>query len=101
MKNSTTFVYSGLSKVFLILSIVALLFCIGSFYIDVYRFAVVGAIFEFLWLPVMALLALLPLVAILCWVREKFSFRSLFLYAFLVSFITWMIILQRTGSIRC
>jgi hypothetical protein len=46
---------------------------------DIYRSAIVGALFEILWLPMIVMLLVLPVIAVYFLVKEKFSFRSLHL----------------------
>ncbi len=72
------------SKIVLILSI----FTSGFWYlgqnIDVYRFVLVGAIFEILWLPMLAMLFFLPIISLILLVKEKFNIKSLYLYSILI-----------------
>jgi len=81
MKNST------LSKVVFLLSIIIFVFWTLGQIIDVYRYDVVGAIFEFLWLFMLLGLFGLPILAIVFLIKEKFSFRSLYLYTLIISVI--------------
>jgi ABC-type transport system involved in cytochrome c biogenesis permease subunit len=67
-------------------------FWILSQLVNVYRFAVVGALFEILWLPMFALLYALPVVSFIFLIRDKFRFRSLYLYSFLINLITLLFI---------
>jgi hypothetical protein len=72
------------SKVVFILSIIVSVFWVMGQSFNVYYFAVVGAIFEILWLPMIALLIILPIVSLIYLVKEKFNLKSLFLYSFLI-----------------
>jgi hypothetical protein len=72
------------SKIVFILSVIVSLFWIFGQIINVYHFALVGAIFEMLWFPVVAMTAVLPIVSIIFLIKEKFSFRSLYLYSFFI-----------------
>ena len=53
--------------------------------IDIYRFAALGAIYELLWLPFLALLFGLPVISLVSWAKGKFKISSLYLYSFLLS----------------
>jgi hypothetical protein len=55
---------------------------------SVYQNAVVGAIYELLWLPMIILLVALPVVSALQWIRQKFSLRSVALYAAVINLAT-------------
>lgn len=83
--NSTDFKNSALSKVLLILNLIVTAFWIVGKTVDIYHFAVVGAIFEILWLGMLLGLFVLPVVSIVFFIREKFSFRSLYLYSLILS----------------
>jgi len=47
---------------------------------DVYTYAVTGAIFEILSIPMLLMLAVIPTVSLYFWYRDKFSIKSWFLY---------------------
>lgn len=69
--------------VFILSWIVTLFWLLGNLF-DVYQFAVTGALFEILWLPILALTFILPLVAIVLFIQDKFSFKSLNLYSIML-----------------
>lgn len=77
-----------LSKITLILTLAITVFWLLVHTADPYRFAVVGAFYEILWLPGLLLLHLLPVFSLVMLIREKFSFRSLYFYALLISLMT-------------
>lgn len=53
-----------------------------------YHFAVVGAIFELLWLPMLLLLAIMPGLSFYFWRGEQWRFTSLYPYCFLLNLVT-------------
>lgn len=61
--------------------------------LNIYRYALVGSIFEALWLPVIILTCLLPLISLVFWVQEKFNHRSLYLYTLLILALTGLMIM--------
>jgi hypothetical protein len=73
-----------INKIIFTLSVLVCLFWYIAHNINVYRFAVVGALFELAWLPMIALLVLLPIISTLLLLKEKFSFKSLPLYSLLL-----------------
>ena len=85
MKPSTnTLSNKKVSMVVFVLSwYVALFWLLGNLF-DVYQFAFTGALFEILWLPVLALTFILPLVALVLFIQDKFSFKSLNFYSLLL-----------------
>jgi len=83
--DSNTFKNSTLSKILFILSIIVFMFWLLGQVIDVYRFALVGAIFELLWLLMLLMLFVLPIISLIFLIKGKFSFRSLFLYTIIIA----------------
>jgi hypothetical protein len=53
-------------------------------FIDVYGFAVIGAIAEAIWLPMLGALVFLPVVTLTLFIKDKFNIRSLYLYSFFI-----------------
>jgi len=76
---------SILSKTVFLLSIVIFIFWILGQVIDAYRYDIVGAIFEFLWLFMLLGLFGLPILSLVFLIKEKFSFKSLYLYTIIIS----------------
>ena len=75
------------SKFFFILTIAAAMFWILSKSFNVYRWPVVGAIFEILWLPSLIILFILPIVSLVYWFKERFSLKSLNPYSILIALV--------------
>jgi hypothetical protein len=92
--ESGRFRVSTSGKIVLISAILVSLFWWMTKTVDVYKSAIVGAIFEILWLPMLALLFILPVISLIFWRKEIFSVRSLFLYSMLIGVTTaiWTIV---------
>jgi hypothetical protein len=89
-ENISVFLNTKKSKIIFLLSIiVSAVWVLGST-INIYQWAVVGAIFEMLWLPVLALIPTLAVISIIFWIKDKLNFRSLNLYSFLIILLTLM-----------
>ena len=87
-KNSTT------SKVLFFISVGVLVYwCVGGLF-DVYRFAVVGAIYEILWVFMLITLFVVPILSLIFWIKERFNFRSLYLYAILIPVINILLLVS-------
>ena len=78
--------------VFVLSLIVTLFWLLGNLF-DVYQFAVTGALFEILWLPVLALMFILPIIALILFIKDKYSFKSLNLYSLLLVVGTAMVMI--------
>jgi hypothetical protein len=76
---------SGLSIILFVASIFVLAYWSIGQAIDVYDLAVVGAIYEILWLFMILGLFGLPVAALVFLIKEKFSFKSLHLYTIIIS----------------
>jgi magnesium-transporting ATPase (P-type) len=53
--------------------------------INVYRFPVISATYEILWIFMLVGLFALPVVSFIFWVRNKFNHRSLYFYSLIIS----------------
>lgn len=80
--------------VFALSVLTSIYWCIGQL-VDVYYFAVVGAIFEIMWLPMIASIFVLPILSLVYLAKEKFSLKSLHLYSFLILLATILLIVSR------
>ncbi len=54
---------------------------------DVYKYALMGAIFELIWLPTIALLFISSLISLFFWIKQKFAIRSTYFHLFISSLI--------------
>ena len=67
-----------------ILSIACCAFWIAGNIFTVYKYALIGAIFEILWLPMLAMLFVLPVLCVIFLIKDKKYFKSYYLYALLL-----------------
>ena len=72
-------------KIIFILTIAAAIFWMISKSFNVYRWPVVGAIFEILWFPSLFILFILPFVSLVSWFKERFCLKSLNPYSILIA----------------
>ncbi|MEZ4685923.1 MAG: hypothetical protein R3B47_07595 [Bacteroidia bacterium] len=82
---------SKTSKVIFILSLLTAAYWILAQYVDVYRYSIIGVIFEMAWLIMIAGLFVLPLVSLVLLIKEKFSLKSLYLYALLLLLVAGLV----------
>ncbi len=90
-----SFKNTRISKTFFLLSVLVFVIWLAGQIINVYRFAVVGAIFEILWLPMFAILLVLPIMSFIFWVKEKFNLRSFYLFTILIVITTILLMVFR------
>ena len=80
------------SVIVFIASIIVPLFWYLGQVINVYRYAWLGALFEILSLPMLAALFILPVFSFVLLIKNKFSPRSLYLYSFIISIVSMLLI---------
>lgn len=85
----------------LAISLLGLLFISVAGAIDVYRFRITGAIYEFIALPLTASSFVCPVFSAVYWIKERFSKTSFNLYALISSGIALFLLVQRICSIEC
>ena len=83
-ENQSTFHNSLNNKRVLVISFFAAIFWIIGNTIDVYQFAITGAFYELLSLPMLALIIFLPIISIVLVIKDKFNRRSMALYSLLL-----------------
>lgn len=88
MQKTISFLGINQSRVVFLLSLITFGYWNLGNLLDVYRYAVVGALFEILWLPMIVFLFLLPIFCFFFWMKEKWSVKSLYLYSFLIGIST-------------
>jgi hypothetical protein len=64
----------------------------GAFWIiskswNVYKYEIIGTLFEIAWLPIILVTLVLPITSFYKWYRDKWRSTSVFLYISLLSFI--------------
>jgi hypothetical protein len=94
-QETTNFKNSRLSKILFVLSIYILAYWSIGKSINVYQYAIVGAIYEIMWLFMLLALFGLPIIALIFLIKEKFSFRSFYLYTIIIDGFTILLMFSR------
>ena len=89
---STIFEHTKLSKIFLFLSLVTAVFILICKTTNVYKFALGGAVYEILWLPAIICLFTIPLISLWLLLKQKFSFKSYYLYSAVICVIALLLL---------
>lgn len=76
--------YLHTDKIIFGLSLLVCAFWYSSQHFNIYSYAVTGAIFELLAIPMLLLLILLPVICILLLIKKGFSFKALSFYSLLI-----------------
>jgi len=75
------------------ISAFALLFVLLFKNIDIYKYAVVGAVFELLWLVIVTAFFIIPFIALWFLFKRNFTVKSLCLYTLLISVASILLLL--------
>ena len=81
-------------KLLLAISVLASVLWFVGRSVNVYQYAVTGAIFEMIWLPVLASFVAIPIAAFLHFRKQGLHLNSLYLYSLLVIAATIIITLS-------
>src|SRR6187402_962621 len=87
ISNQNTRLFKG-SVIVFVLTIVVTLYWYLPLLINVYRFPVIGAIYEILWVFMILGLFALPVISFIFWAKIKFNLRSLYFYSLLISLVS-------------
>jgi hypothetical protein len=90
--SSSVFKNTILNKAIFALSILVCAFWILGQMFNVYHYAIVGAVFEILWLPCIISIVGIPLISLVLLIKEKFNLMSLNIYSIIVITIGFLII---------
>ena len=82
------------SKIIFGISAFTLLYVLLFKNIDIYKYAVVGAAFELLWLVMVAAIFIMPIIAMWFLLKRKFTFKSLYFYSLLISAVSILLLLM-------
>jgi len=82
--NQTAGLFKRSAIVFAVTMIVTLYWYLPLL-INVYRFRIIGAIYEILWIFMIVGLFALPVISFIFWVKNKFDTRSLYFYSLIIS----------------
>ncbi|KGO89027.1 hypothetical protein Q764_10530 [Flavobacterium suncheonense GH29-5 = DSM 17707] len=89
--------FERVAKLLFLLSVLLLAFWVIFGSIDVYQYAVVGAVYEILWFPFLLLFFTLPIINLVMYVKNKFSFKTIWLYALLINGLTVFYLYKSVG----
>ena len=89
--NQTIKLFKGSVIVFALTMIVTLYMCLPLL-ISVYRFPIVGAIYEILWIFMILGVFALPVISFIFWAKNKYNLRSLYFYSLIISLASILIL---------
>lgn len=88
------FINTKSSKVIFILSIITSIYLFIGWTTNVYSNAFVGAVFEIFWLPAILATVVLPIISLIFLIKEKFNFKSLYLYSIIIIIVAVLTIIM-------
>lgn len=72
---------------FIIVTLLVSQFWILSSTINVYKYAIVGVLFELLWLPMLLFLFIIPIVSLFFWSKNKWRLKTVYPFCILAMII--------------
>ena len=96
MRDKTHRFIIFMKRTILFLSILVSIFWVSTRFINAYKYALVGVVFEILWLPMILLIFCLPVISLYFLLKEKFSFKSAYFFAMLIMTFTFLFIYYLT-----
>ena len=88
-----SFKNSGSNKALFILGIITVLYWLAGKSLNIYSTAFLGAVFELLWLPMIAAVFIGPILSIILFVKDKYNLGSLALYAAILQLLALFILI--------
>lgn len=79
-------------RVVFALTIIITLYWYLPLLIKVYRFPIIGAIYEILWIFMIIALFALPVFSFISWTKIEFNLRSLYFYSLIISVISILLL---------
>jgi len=87
ISNQAPGLFKG-SVIVFVLTIIVTLYWYLPLLISVYRFPVIGAIYEILWIFMILGLFALPVISFIFWAKIKFNLRSLYFFSLIISLLS-------------
>ena len=87
------------SKFVFCISVCVLLYVAIFKSVNPYKYAVVGAVFEILWLFIMAAIFIIPIFALWVLFKKNFSFKSFYFYTLLISTATIVLLFAQFSTL--
>jgi hypothetical protein len=79
--------------IILVINVLFLAVWMVAYNLNVYKVALVGAIYELIWLPLIICLFTLPIVSFIYWKKDGFKIKSKFLYLIVLSVLSITLLL--------
>ena len=84
---------SKTGTIILIINVLFLAVWMVAYNSNVYKVALVGAIYEMIWLPLIICLFALPIVSFIFWRKDSFKIKSKFLYLIILAVLSITLLL--------
>lgn len=84
-----------MKRILLILSLFSAIYWFVANSINVYQYAIVGALFELTSILMLIVLFVVPILSLYYWYKEKFNLKSLYLYTMVISVITLILLMTK------
>jgi hypothetical protein len=84
-----------MKKILLILSLFSAIYWFVANSINVYQYAIVGALFELTSILMLIILFVVPILSLYYWYKEKFNLKSIYFYTMVISVFTLLLLMTK------
>ena len=84
-----------MKRILFLLSLLSAIYWFVANSINVYQYAIVGALFELTSIPMLIALLVVPAFSLYYWYKEKFNLKSIYFYAFLIGIATFLLLISK------
>lgn len=84
-----------MKQILFLLSLFSAIYWFVANSINVYQYAIVGALFELTSILMLIVLFVVPILSLYYWYKEKFNLKSLYFYTMVISVVTLLLLMTK------
>lgn len=84
-----------MKRILFLLSLLSVIYWLVANSINVYQYAIVGALFELTSILMLIVLLVVPILSLYYWYKEKFNLKSIYFYAMVISTVTLVLLMTK------
>lgn len=84
-----------MKRILFLLSLLSVIYWLVANSINVYQYAIVGALFELTSIIMLITLLAVPILSLYYWYKEKFNLKSLNIYTMVISVVALLLLMTK------
>ena len=84
-----------MKRILFLLSLLSVIYWLVTNSINVYQYAIVGALFELTSIIMLIALLAVPILSLYYWYKEKFNLKSLNIYTMVISVVALLLLMTK------